>query len=265
MNEITFSIIGHFQSDPRQSFELPRQPSEQHGITGKIVLVPGYNFEQALEGLEGFDRIWLLFAFDRATGWRPKILPTRGGKKVGVFASRAPYRPSPIGMSAVYLQKIEGRTFYVSGCDLLDKTPIIDIKPYIPSYDSFATSSSGWLSSLSTKQYQLAWAELARSQLLFLSDRGVVFSEQVFHALGYFSGPSHYNRIKALGGDRYVMAYREWRFYFSLCSQKMLITIEKMQSGYVDKESVPEIHRQFFTAFCGSYNSSSIITEVKER
>ena len=143
-----FDPIGYFQGGAVRKYEAPRQGVFAGGA-GRVELVGGHNFETALRDLDGFERIWLVFAFDRNGGsWRPTAHPpvTAPGKaRVGVFASRAPYRPNPIGLSCVRLVGVKGRVLEVDEADLLDGTPILDIKPYIPAVDSFPQARAGWV------------------------------------------------------------------------------------------------------------------------
>ena len=101
--------------------------------------------ETAFRDLAGFDRIWLLFAFHRSEGWKPEVKPPRGGRKRGVLATRSPHRPNAIGLSAVQLLAVEAACLRVRGIDLLDGTPILDIKPYVPYADAFPGSRAGWI------------------------------------------------------------------------------------------------------------------------
>jgi len=101
--------------------------------------------EAAFRDLAGFERIWLLFAFHRSDGWKPEVKPPRGGGKRSVLATRSPHRPNAIGLSAVELLAIEGSSLRVRGVDLLDGTPILDIKPYVPYADAFPDSRAGWI------------------------------------------------------------------------------------------------------------------------
>ncbi len=114
------------------------------GASGRIELDSGLNFEQALCGLEEFTHIWVLFSFHLNAHWKPMVRPPGLTCKKGVFATRAPHRPSRIGMSVLQLSRICGRTLFVTGSDLLDETPILDIKPYIPSVDIHPNASAGW-------------------------------------------------------------------------------------------------------------------------
>ena len=106
----------------------------------------------AFRDLEGFDRIWLVFAFDRSEGWTTEVKPPRGGPKRSVLATRSPHRPNPVGLSSVELVAVEDRALRVRGIDLLDGTPILDIKPYVPYADAFPDARAGWIDALDAKQ-----------------------------------------------------------------------------------------------------------------
>ena len=107
--------------------------------------------EQVLRDLDGFDRLWLIFAFHLSDGWTTRVKPPRGGQKRGVLATRSPHRPNSIGLSAVELIKVEGRTLHLRGVDLLDGTPVLDIKPYVPYADAFPDARAGWIDELDAK------------------------------------------------------------------------------------------------------------------
>jgi tRNA-Thr(GGU) m(6)t(6)A37 methyltransferase TsaA len=104
--------------------------------------------EAAYRDLSGFERIWLVFAFHRSQGWKPEVKPPRGGGKRSVLATRSPHRPNALGLSAVELVAVEGRNLRVRGVDLLDGTPILDIKPYVPYADAFPDSRAGWIDAI---------------------------------------------------------------------------------------------------------------------
>lgn len=145
---MTFEPIGRFHGGAARKYEAPRQGVFAGG-EGSVELAQGRNFEMAVRDLDGFERIWLIFAFDRnGDGWRPTAHPpvtAPGIARVGVFASRAPYRPNPIGLSCVRLLGVHGRIVEVAEADLLDGTPILDIKPYIPAADAFPQAKAGWV------------------------------------------------------------------------------------------------------------------------
>ncbi|MGB1013854.1 MAG: tRNA (N6-threonylcarbamoyladenosine(37)-N6)-methyltransferase TrmO [Nannocystaceae bacterium] len=152
---ITLRPIGVVHSPYTERFGTPRQPPITQQVLGDeakpgfIELHPGHNYDQALRDLDGFERIWVVFVFHLNHGWNPMVRPPRGpGHKQGLFATRAPHRPNPIGLSCLELDRIEGRSVYVRGLDILDKTPVLDIKPYIPYADAFPQARAGWLTGL---------------------------------------------------------------------------------------------------------------------
>ncbi len=125
--ELTIEPIGYVRTAIKFKDEAPRQPRASGGASGRIELLSGRNYEHALLDIEGWDHIWVLFWFHLNAGWRPKVLPPRStsGRK-GVFATRSPHRPNPIGLSAVRLERIEGLTLHVHDIDMLDGTPVLD-------------------------------------------------------------------------------------------------------------------------------------------
>jgi tRNA (adenine37-N6)-methyltransferase len=106
----------------------------------------------AFRDLAGFERIWLVFMFHRSEGWKAEVRPPRGGGKRSVLATRSPHRPNSIGLSAVELVGVEAHALRVRGLDLLDGTPILDIKPYVPYADAFPTSRAGWIDEIDAAQ-----------------------------------------------------------------------------------------------------------------
>ncbi|MEY3492095.1 MAG: tRNA ((37)-N6)-methyltransferase TrmO, partial [Verrucomicrobiota bacterium] len=135
---LTITPIGFIRSGKPLKFDARHQPDEKQAETNVLEMLPGDKYQKALKDLEGFDRIWLIWWFHRNTDWRPEVLPPRGpSKRRGVFATRSPHRPNPIGITPVQLIEIKKGKLVLGPCDLVDGTPIFDIKPYIPSYDSF--------------------------------------------------------------------------------------------------------------------------------
>ena len=144
--KIIIEPIGIIRSNLSHRYETPRQGVLAGKEVSVIELNPKNNFEQALKYLDGFERIWVLYQFHLNKNWKPLVNPPRHTrKKVGVFATRAPYRPNHIGMSCVKLEKVDGLKIFISESDILDLFPIIDIKPYLPYSDSFPDADTGWV------------------------------------------------------------------------------------------------------------------------
>ncbi len=146
-------VIARMSCDYTEKFGIPRQSGLGEGPVGRIIFEPDYRDENALRGLSGYSHLWLLWGFskNRSTGFRPTVKPPRlgGNTRMGVFATRSPYRPNPIGLSSVRLLSMEkrpglGTVLTVSGADLMDGTPIYDIKPYLPFTDSHPEALSGF-------------------------------------------------------------------------------------------------------------------------
>ncbi len=146
----SFEQIGVIRSCYPEKFGIPRQSGLVEGAEAVIVLHPPYNREEVVKGLEEFSHIWVHFIFHKADHWRPTIRPPGlGGKtRVGILASRSPHRPNRLGMSAVFLQEIQknqgGVELLVRGGDFLDKTPVVDVKPYLPYADAIPHALAGY-------------------------------------------------------------------------------------------------------------------------
>lgn len=152
MSDYTISAIGHIQSPYKQKFAIPRQPRLVPEAKAKLIFAPDFNREEFVRGLDEFSHIWLLFRFHETAdkGYSAMVRPPRlgGNARKGVFATRATFRPNATGMSAVKLEGIEYKngqlSLLLAGIDLLDGTPIIDIKPYLPYSDSMPEASAGF-------------------------------------------------------------------------------------------------------------------------
>lgn len=148
----TFESIAYVRSPYHEKFAIPRQPGLVPSAQGRVVLTGPSNCEAAIDGLQHYSHLWLQFVFHATAeqGWRPKVRPPRlgGNTRVGVFATRSTFRPNPIGLSAVRLDGLcfedEHWQLCISGFDLLDGTPILDIKPYIAYSDALSDSSASF-------------------------------------------------------------------------------------------------------------------------
>jgi len=147
-----FQVIGNIRSCFKEKFGIPRQPGLATEARATLELLPPYDRPEALTGLEGFSHLWVVFVFHQSLrdDWRPTVRPPRlgGNRRVGVFASRSPFRPNPIGLSVVALEDVEsddrGCRLQLRGADLLDGTPVLDIKPYLPYCDALPDASAGF-------------------------------------------------------------------------------------------------------------------------
>ena len=134
--------IAHIRSDFSEKFGIPRQSGLVEELSATVVFEPEYRDISALQGLDGFSHLWLIWEFSKVRGWSPTVRPPRlgGNRRMGVFATRSPFRPNPLGLSCVRLREIRrdralGPVLIVAGADLLDGTPIYDVKPYLPYAD----------------------------------------------------------------------------------------------------------------------------------
>ena len=146
-------VIARIHTDLPEKFGLPRQSGLIPELQGRIVFEPAFRSVDAVRGLDGYSHLWLIWQFSQAVRdtWSPLVRPPRlgGNEKMGVFATRSPFRPNAIGLSCVELEKVEldrelGPVIYVRGVDLMDGTPIFDIKPYLPYADSYPEAVGGW-------------------------------------------------------------------------------------------------------------------------
>ena len=150
---ITLNIIAHIRTDFDSKFGIPRQSGLVDSLEARVVFEPAYRSPEAVRGLEGFSHLWLIWQFSQCAGqgWSPTVRPPKlgGNARVGVFASRSPFRPNPIGLSSVRLERVEtdpvlGPVLHVCGADLMDGTPILDLKPYLPYTDSHPQARGGF-------------------------------------------------------------------------------------------------------------------------
>jgi tRNA-Thr(GGU) m(6)t(6)A37 methyltransferase TsaA len=247
--------IGVVRSPFKERVDAPRQPSAARGVAGSIELFSGHNFEQALEDIQSFNFIWVVFWFHLNTTWKPKVSPPRSGLRRGVFATRSPYRPNPIGLSVVELLKVDGLTLSVQSLDILDGTPVLDLKPYIPYVDSLPEASSGWLEAPSDPQPEFAveFSTLASEQLSFLRSRfALEIAERFVAALKLGPEPQAFRRIRR-DGSGYVIAVKDWRARF--IAGERTITVLDFQTGHRPQvlatapDAALDAHRAFVAQF----------------
>jgi len=253
---VSFAIdpIGVVRSPFLERVDAPRQPSLAPDVEGTIELFAGRGFEDAIQDLETWDHLWVIFWFDRNdSGYRPKVQPPRSGVKRGVLATRAPYRPNPIGLSAVRLVRIEGLTLHIRGLDLLDGTPVLDIKPYVAYTDAIPDASSGWLEAPDDprKAFEVAYSDEAIEQLAYLrTAHAIDLKPRMDAALALGPAPHAYRRIRRRGVE-FELAVKEWRALFVVNGACMQVS--RIESGYKRKqtaaEPLPDAHREFRARF----------------
>ena len=159
-----FRVIGILESCFREKFGTPRQPHLVPASSAKLRIYPQFFPGHSLEGLSEFSHVWLLSWFHLNTNktFHPKIHPPRlRGGKIGVFASRSPHRPNPLGLSLAKLDRVEGDTLYLSGIDLINGTPILDVKPYLYFSDAAQAPSTGWVPSNSFPELKVTFSARA--------------------------------------------------------------------------------------------------------
>ncbi|MBQ6025824.1 MAG: tRNA (N6-threonylcarbamoyladenosine(37)-N6)-methyltransferase TrmO [Lachnospiraceae bacterium] len=162
--------IAHIRTDFPEKFGIPRQPGVVEELKGRIVFEPEYRNPDMIRGLEEFSHIWLIWEFsknladDGSSKFSPTVRPPRlgGNKRIGVFATRSPFRPNPLGLSVVKIDHVEqdtpeGPVIYVKGADMVDGTPIYDIKPYIPYADSIPGAKGGFTDNMEYKTLKVEW------------------------------------------------------------------------------------------------------------
>ncbi len=233
---MTLQPIGTFHADSKYPYEARRQAAVDHS-RGEIRLRANAGFEQALEDLKGFERIWILYRFHHNPDWKPKVMPPRGPRvKRGVFATRAPYRPNALGMSCVRLVKVDGLNVVVEGHDLLDGTPVLDIKPYLPYADAFPEAKVGWLEDLETEKWTVKFSDRAERQIAWLEERGVSRLRGFIQSQLEFDPLDHKRkRVEPICGA-YRLRYRTWRADFATDISARAIEVTALSSGYLANE-----------------------------
>jgi len=220
---------------------------------GRIEMFARPGIEDALCDLGAWSHLWLVFWFHLNEGWRPKVLPPRsGGRRRGVFATRSPHRPNPLGISVVRLDRVEGLVLHVRDVDLVDGTPIFDVKPYVAYTDAVPDASAGWLVDDPAPAYDVVWSQRAEAQLAWLAARGADLRGPIAQALALGPQPHAYRRIRA-EGDGFRLAYKEWRVRFSAPPEGRNVHVASIASGHraSDRARDPSLalHRDYADAF----------------
>lgn len=242
MDPLTLEPIGVVRSPFRERMDAPRQPRAAEGVRGTIELFSGHNYEHALSDLAGFDYLWVIFWFHRNKDWRPKVLPPRSEVRRGLFATRSPHRPNPLGLSALRLESIDGLTLHVRDVDILDETPVLDIKPYIAWTDAIGDARPGWLEERPRDpkgSYTVSVSAHAAEQLAFLGAVGSELEASARATLSLGPQPHAYRRIRGT-----TLSVHDWRVHFTVAGSH--IEIASISSGYrADQLDENPLHRAF--------------------
>ena len=199
MTSFSFAQIGTIHSPYKEKFAVPRQPGLIEDGGGELHLLPPYNQAEAVRGLEDFSHIWVMFIFHQTMegGWRPTVRPPRlgGNARVGVFATRSTFRPNPLGMSLVELKGIRCQGQHVvlelGSLDLVDGTPIVDIKPYLPFAESHPEARAGFAQSAPVATMPVTFSASAEQQLLVNSAKYPHLRRFITQVLGQDPRPAY--------------------------------------------------------------------------
>jgi tRNA-Thr(GGU) m(6)t(6)A37 methyltransferase TsaA len=240
--QLTLEPIGYVRNALATKVEAARQPRAAVGTPARIELLPGRNLEHALEDLGRWELIWVIFWFHQNDGWRPKVLPPRSttGRK-GVLATRSPHRPNPLGLSVVRLERVDGLTLHIRDADMLDGTPVLDLKPYIAYTDAHPNAGTGWLEDATRPDpgaqpsdpvgcYVVQFEPLATQQASWIeSHTGLAIRERIQSTLALGPAPHPYRRIRRLD-DGMQLSVKEWRVRFSVTDRT--IQVLEIHSGF---------------------------------
>lgn len=222
--------IAYIRNDYTAKFGIPRQSGLVDQVESTIVFLPEYRSENALRGMEGWSHLWLIWFFSQSAGqgWSPTVVPPRlGGKtRMGVFATRSPFRPNPIGLSSVRLTSIDlhtsdGPILRVAGADLMDGTPILDIKPYLPYTDSHPDASGGFAEAVRDYRLEVVFPEKMLQTVPFR------LRQPVLALLAQDPRPSYQNDPHRT----YGAAFGGWDFRFQVCDGVLTVCqVEKLEN-----------------------------------
>lgn len=234
---LTLRPIGFLRTGKNVKFQALHQPAEGAAEQNVLELEAGRGFESAVRDLAGFSRIWLVWWFHRNTTWRPLVLPPRGpAQRRGLFATRSPHRPNPLGLTPVQLLAVKGRRLTLGPCDLVDGTPIFDLKPYIPAYDAFPAERSGWLGEVDAAEqrppsFTVALDPAAQTQAEWLLTHWQIdFRGRLSELLSRDPSPHRSRRIRKRRHGRCEIGCGAWRALFVVEDRR--VTVLALEPAY---------------------------------
>ena len=245
--DAVFSPIGVVRTPFAERREAPRQPYAAGEAPGTIELLPGHRYEDALRDLDQWTYLWLVYWFHLNRDWRPTVLPPRSRQgRRGVFSTRAPHRPNPIGISVLRIVRVEGLRVEVLGVDMIDQSPVLDIKPYVPFADAIPEAGAGWIAADPEPAWMVEWTLNSIAQIEWLASQGVALRESITAALALGPQAHAYRRIRR-DGPRGTLSLKDWRVAFTIDGHAL--RVDHIDTGYRPAQIVsgeaPAVHVAF--------------------
>ena len=270
-SSLTLRPIGYVRSGKHVKFQTLHQPAESAEERSLVELLPDQDYELALRDLAGFSRIWLVWWFHRNPNWRPLVLPPRGpARRRGLFATRSPHRPNPLGLTPVKLLGVEKRILIIGPCDLMEGTPIFDIKPYIPAYDSFPESAAGWTDEVDDgfdgpPRFTVKLLPLALAQADWLrSNWSVEFTPRLLELLSRDPSIHRGRRIRRRNESQLVIGCGAWRAVYRV--DGAAVEIDSLEAAYPlrfledpNRDGIPDQEAQL--AFIAHWKQEKGVTD----
>lgn len=236
MVEFQLISLGTFHGTHYSKSSLPRQ-GHLSGQSGHIEFDSGFDHKLALTGLEKMSHVWLIFYFHKSeNSAKPLVRPPRApDQQLGVYATRSPYRPNPLGLTLAKIEKIENGRLYLSNVDLLDQTPILDIKPYVSDSDQAVSPIQGWIDEI--QPWSFTVSAVAEKKMNWLIQNGVPeFYDVLVSQLETPPLQLERKRIKKIDNGHWVLSYRTWRILLAIDEERFLSEVLDITSGYTDDE-----------------------------
>ncbi|PIE66656.1 MAG: tRNA (N6-threonylcarbamoyladenosine(37)-N6)-methyltransferase TrmO [Deltaproteobacteria bacterium] len=233
-----FTPIGTIHSCFTEKFGIPRQPGLASEARATLEIHPPYDKDEAFAGIDGFSHIWIVFIFHGIPPgkWQPTVRPPRlgGNRRAGLFASRSPFRPNPVGLSVVRLNGIQRKKkrlcLFLSGIDLLDGTPVLDIKPYLPYVDSLPEAAGGFAAASPRPALKVTFTQKAKQDSIFQNQRHPGFTELLIEILEADPRPAYTGSRP--GKSEYGVKLYDVNVRWTVEDETVVVqSVEKLQEG----------------------------------